>query len=135
MELNIRTLQESDWSVLKSWWKWWRWPEITKETLPMNGTGGLMIYKDEIPIVAGFLYLTNSKIAWIDWIISNPEYKEKDRKQSIELLISSLEEVAKQQDYEIIFSVTRSKHLIDTHKKLGYTVDSNSSYEISKKIK
>jgi len=94
-----------------------------------------MIYKDETPIVAGFLYLTNSKIAWIDWIISNPEYKERDRKQSIELLISSLEEVARQQDYEIIFSVTRSKHLIDVHKNLGYTVDSNSSYEISKKIK
>ena len=134
MELKVRALQESDWDTLQSWWKWWRWPEVTKETLPMNGVGGLMVYKNDIPVVVGFLYLTNSKIAWIDWIISNPEYKEKDRKQSIELLIDSLEEVAKQQNYEIIFSVTRNKHLIDTHKKLGYTVDSKSSYEISKKI-
>lgn len=94
-----------------------------------------MVYKGDTPVAAGFLYLSNSKVAWLDWIVSNPEYKEKDRKQAIELLINSLEEVAKQQDYNIIISITRSKHLIEAHKKLGYMVDSNPSYEISKKIK
>lgn len=135
MELQVRALQETDWENLQSWWKWWRWPEVSKETLPLNGLGGLMVYKGETPVVTGFLYLSNSRVAWIDWIVSNPKYKEKDRKQSIELLINSLEEVAKQQDYSIIISITRSKHLIETHKKLGYTVDDTPSYEISKKIK
>ena len=135
MELKVRALQESDWDTLKSWWKWWRWPEVSKEVLPMNGVGGLMVYKDNTPIATGFLYLSNSKVAWLDWVISNPKYKEKDRKESIELLISSLEDVARQQDYSVIISITRSKPLIDTHKKLGYTIDSKPSYEISKKIK
>lgn len=135
MELKVRALQESDWDTLQSWWKWWRWPEVSKDVLPMNGIGGLMVYKNETPIATGFLYLSNSKVAWLDWIISNPKYKEKDRKESIELLITSLEDVARQQDYSIIISITRSKHLIDTHKKLGYMVDNNPSYEISKKIK
>jgi len=135
MELKVRALQESDWDTLQSWWKWWRWPEVSKEVLPMNGIGGLMVYKEDIPIATGFLYLSNSKVAWLDWVISNPKYKEKDRKESIELLISSLEDVARQQDYSVIISITRSKPLIDTHKKLGYTIDSKPSYEISKKIK
>jgi hypothetical protein len=34
----------------------------------------------------------------------------------------------------LILSIGRSKSLIDKHKKLGYTVDSNPSHEIVKKI-
>jgi hypothetical protein len=135
MELQVRGLQESDWENLQSWWKWWRWPEVSKETLPLNGLGGLMVYKGDTLIASGFLYLSNSKVAWLDWVISNPNYKETDRKQAIELLINSLEEVARQQDYSIIISITKSKPLIETHKKLGYTVDEKPSYEITKKIK
>jgi hypothetical protein len=134
MELEVRALKESDWDTLVSWWKWWRWPEMNKDLLPLNGCGGLMVYKGDIPIAAGFLYLTNSKATWLDWIVSNPKYKESDRKESIELLISSLEEVAKQQGYSIIISITRNKGLIEAHKKLGYTVDISPSHEITKKI-
>jgi hypothetical protein len=135
MELKARELRETDWNELPSWWKWWRWPEVSRDTLPLNGLGGIMVYKDGINIAAGFLYLSNSKVAWLDWIVSNPEYKDKDRKEALELLINTLEEVAKQQGYSVIITITKSKHLIDTHKKLGYTVDTNPSYEISKKIK
>ena len=135
MELQVRALQESDWEDLVSWWKWWRWPEINKAMLPMNGLGGLMVYKDNIPIVAGFLYLTNSKAVWLDWIVSNPNYKNKDRKEALELLIKSLEDVAIVQGYDIIISLTRNPHLINTHKKLGYTVDEKPSHEITKKIR
>jgi len=134
MELHVKALQESDWDYLPSWWKWWRWPKINRETLPLNGLGGLMVYKGDIPIVTGFLYLTNSSATWLDWIVSNPEYKDKDRKEALELLIASLEDVAKAQGYSIIISLTRNIHLINTHKKLGYTVDETPSYEISKKI-
>lgn len=134
MELKVRALEESDWENMSSWWKWWRWPEVSKDTLPLNGCGGLMVYKDETPIVAGFLYLSNSKVAWLDWIVSNPNYRQQDRKQALETLISSLEEVARQQGYSIIISIARNKHLIETHKKLGYSVDETPSYEISKKI-
>lgn len=134
MELKARALEESDWNVMPQWWKWWRWPEVSRDTLPLNGLGGIMVYKNDTPIAAGFLYLSNSKVAWLDWIVSNPEYKDKDRKQALELLINTLEEVAKQQGYSVIITITKSKHLIDTHKKMGYTVDANPSYEISKKI-
>ena len=134
MKLQLRVLQESDWETLSSWWKWWKWPEMNKDLLPLNGCGGLMVYKEETPIMAGFLYLSNSKVAWMDWIVSNPEYKEKDRKEALELLISSLEEVARQQGYNIVLSITRNKSLIQSHEKLGYTVDPTPSHEISKKI-
>lgn len=135
MELKVRALEELDWETLQLWWKVWQWPIMSKDILPLNGCGGLMVYNDNTLIAAGFLYLSNSKVAWLDWIISSPSYKEQDRKEALELLILSLEEVAKQQDYSIIISIARHKGLINTHKKLGYAVDETPSYEISKKIK
>jgi hypothetical protein len=134
MELSLRALKESDWDILLSWWKWWRWPELSKDVLPMNGTGGLMVYKGDTLIAAGFLYLTNSKAAWLDWIVSNPEYREDDRKDSLALLIDGLETVAINEGCSTIISITRNKSLMDIHSKLGYTIDDNPSYEISKKI-
>lgn len=134
MELTVRALQESDWDTLQEWWTKWKWPIMSKEMLPLNGCGGLMIYKGDQLIAAGFLYLSNSKVAWLDWVISNPEYKESDRKQALVLLIDELEKIALTQDYSIIISIARNKSLINIHKELGYTIDENPSYEISKKI-
>lgn len=134
MKLTTRALQEKDWEILPQWWEKWKWPAVSRDMLPMNGLGGLMIHKEDTLIAAGFLYLSNSKVVWLDWIISNPEYKESDRKEALVLLINGLEEVAKQQGYDIVISIARNKSLINTHKNLGYTVDENPSYEISKKI-
>jgi hypothetical protein len=134
MELKLRELKESDWDTLQSWWKEWQWPAITKEMLPLNGLGGLMVCKGDIPVVAGFLYLTNSNIAWMEWIISNKEYREGDRKQALEMLILGLEGIALSVDKTIILSIGRNKGLINAHKNLGYTIDENPSHEISKKL-
>ncbi len=61
MQLNIRKLKESDWDTLCSWWdEWPEWQNPPRDFLPDNGTGGLMVEKD-VPIVAGFIYYTNSK--------------------------------------------------------------------------
>tara|TARA_Y100001938_G_scaffold14217_1_gene17524 strand:+ start:61 stop:462 length:402 start_codon:yes stop_codon:yes gene_type:complete len=128
-----RKLQEKDWSTLQNWWKAWpEWPSVPKESLPDNGTGGLMVEKNEIPIVAGFIYLSNSKVAFFDWVVSNPDYREEDRGEAIKILISKSEELVKSLGYKILFSFTQHKKLIKTHKELGWLVDKEPSYELTK---
>jgi hypothetical protein len=135
MELNIRRLKESDWKTLVQWWdEWPEWVNPPKDFLPDNGIGGLMVEKNNLPIVAGFIYFTNSKGALLEWIVSNPKYKERDRKEAIELLIMGAEEVCKAQGFKYMFTIGRNKHLIETHKKLNWVVDKDPSYEITKKI-
>ena len=129
-----RDLNESDWDILVEWWRWWRWPVMPRDFLPKNGTGGIMIEKNKIPIVAGFLYITDSKVIILEWIVSNPKYKNKDRKKAIELLITEAENKTKELGYKYMFSIGRSKHLMDAHEKLGWFVDKKSSHEITKTI-
>ncbi len=135
MKLNTRKLSESDWDTLEKWWSTWKdWVAPPKDFLPDNGTGGIMVEKDNKPIVAGFLYFTNSKAVLLEWIVSNPEYRQEDRKKAIELLILTAEKLCIEADKKYIFSIGRNKSLIDTHKKLNYKVDKDPSYEIIKKI-
>lgn len=132
--MNVRLLTEKDYETIVKWWKWWRWPVLPQSMLPDGGKGGYMIEKNGTPIICGFVYLTNSKIAWLEWIVSNPDYREKDRKQAIEMLINHVEDDCKSLGMTHVFSIGRSKSLIDIHEKLGWGVDKTHSHEIIKRI-
>ena len=131
--MNIRRLTDKDWDTLVSWWSNWpKWQAPVKDFLPEDGKGGLIVEKDNKPIVAGFIYLTNSKTALLEWIVSNPKYREVDRKQAIELLITGAENLVKSLDYKYLFAVMQHKGLIETHEKLGWNKDNKPSYELTK---
>ena len=136
MELTVTKLQEEDYNTLVEWWNEWPdWTAPSRDFLPNNGTGGLLIKKGNIPVVAGFLYMTNSKAVLLEWIVSNPNYKESDRKDAIELLITAAETVCKDLGYGYMFSIGRNKGLMETHEKLGWQVDKTPSHEIVKILK
>jgi hypothetical protein len=133
--MKLRTLTEQDWDTLCNWWEAWpKWVNPPKSFLPDNGKGGFMVEKDGKPICAGFIYLTNSDAVLLEWIVSDPEYRENDRKDALELLITGAEAACKEIGKKHMFTIGRNRHLIDTHKKLGWSVDPEPSHEIIKKI-
>ena len=133
--MEIRKLTESDYETLEKWWKAWKWLPVEKEFLPDNGTGGFVVEKNGTMIVAGFVYVTNSKAVLLEWIISNPEYREDDRDMAITCLISTVEKIIKGWGYKYIFTIGRTKALINKHKELGWHVDDKPSHEIIKILK
>ena len=134
-KLSTRNLREGDWDTLVAWWSVWpEWQSPARSFLPDNGTGGLMVEKDGVPIVAGFIYETNSDGVLFEWVVSNPDYREKDRQDAIEKLLTDAESKVKQMGYKRMFSIGRTKRLIDTHKKLGWHVDDKPSHEIIKNL-
>ena len=134
MELNIQKLKESDYEkLLVNWWKDWGWKAPPKDFLPDNGTGGFMVYNKDIPICAGFIYKTNSKVAWVDWIISDKNYKDKEsRKKAIIYLIEALTEICKQLGYTYGYALINHKGLIKTYEDLGYIKADNYNQELIK---
>ena len=91
--------------------------------------------KEGEPIVAGFLYMTNSKAVLLEWIISNPDYRKDDRDSAITSLILGAEAVVKNADKKYMFTIGRNQKLINKHKELGWQVDKKPSYEIVKTLK
>ena len=54
---------------------------------------------------------------------------------AITCLINTIEAIIKDWGYKYIFSIGRTKTLIDKHKELGWHVDSKPSHEIIKILK
>ena len=134
-KLFTRGLKESDWETLVVWWDAWPdWTTPPRGFLPENGTGVLMVEKDGIPIIAGFIYQTNSDAVLFEWVVSNPNYREKDRQDAVEKLLIDAENKIKEMGYKRVFSIGRTKNLINTHKKLGWSVDDTPSHEIIKNL-
>jgi hypothetical protein len=132
--MNTRTLTESDWETLSDWWKAWKWPVMAKDMLPDNGTGGIMVENEGENIVAGFLYWSNSKLVWLDWIISNPKVSRDIRQEAIKKLILTAEHMTKEAGSKYMMSISRSNSLLKTHEQMGWNIDKTPSHEMVKII-
>ena len=131
MKFNVKRLVESDYETLCKWWKWWRWSPPPLTFLPETG---FMVVKENIEIAACYVYLTNSKAALLEWVVSNPEYKEKDRKEALKFLIQIVEEILKQQGFIHVMTMGRNSSLLKIHEELGWTIDPTPSHEIIKNL-
>jgi len=120
MEFSARYLIESDYELLCKWWKAFRWAAPPRDFLPQNGTGGLMIENNGVPVVAGFIYFTNSAVAWSEFIISNFDYKEEDRKEAIKILIMELSELARKKGSKYVYTVVKNQNLKKAYKEIGF---------------
>lgn len=131
MGFSVRFLKEDDYEVLCEWWKAFRFPAPPRDFLPENGTGGIMVQKDGVNIVAGFVYFTNSAIAWSEFIISNFDYKDKDRKEAIKILIYELNELSKSKGSKYIYTVVKNQNLKKIYQEMGY---SNGSIKVDEMV-
>lgn len=134
MELEIRNLCDTDYEeILVKWWKQWNWEPPAKDFLPDDGKGGIIVYDGDTPICAGFIYVTNSKVAWVDWIISNKEYRIKDkRREAIKLLIESLSNICKNTGSKYGYALIKNRSLIKTYEDLGWSKGDGYTSEMIK---
>lgn len=54
----------------------------------------------------GFLYTTNSQLAWVEWIFSNPEKPKEVRTESLDVLFKLLEITARELGFKVLFSAS-----------------------------
>jgi len=133
MEFDIRKLTPSDYdNTLVDWWKEWGWEAPAKDFLPDDGEGGLMVLDNDVPVCAGFIYITNSKVSWVDWIISNKNYKNKNKHQAVRLLVDRLTELCKKSGSKYAYALIKHEGLVETYKDLGYTKADNYTQEMIK---
>ena len=132
----VRQLEDKDYETLKEWWKFWRFPAPPKNFLPEDGTCGVMVKDSEGTLyAAGFIYLTNSDVAWMEYIVSNPEIKDRKlRRQSQTVLIEQLTYMAKDNEAEWIFTSVKNDSLIERYLECGFSVGSTGTTEMIKQI-
>lgn len=136
MQFNVRKLNEKDYDqTLVGWWKDWGWEPPQKDFLPDYGAGGIMVLDEDEPVCAGFIYITNSRVAWVDWIISNKNYRKKpQRRQALEFLIETLTDMSQNTGHIYIYALIKHPSLIEIYEKFGYLKGDTYTSEMIKKI-
>ena len=133
-KLTSRKIKEEDWSILEEWWS--GWPDSLappKDSLPGNGTDGIIIEDNGKPVIAGFIYQTNSKLAMLEGLISDPNYKDrKKRDVAVHTLLLCLQEAAKIMGYKYIFGMTENKRITNLRTKFGWCLNAKPNYVLTK---
>ena len=131
--LAYRHIKEEDFENIEKWLKFWKPNDIfIRDMYPSTG---LVIYDSytNTDLYAGFVWLTNSKLAPIGFTVRNPFTKIKN-KQTLELLISGLFLYAKELGYDYVISEAESEHLKNVFESLGMINTSNGVSEYIIKI-
>ena len=133
----FRSFKKGDYETACDWWEWWWKGEkgIERDILPSDEQC-FIIECDGIPVFCGFLFVEKTApIGYLTWIISNPKYRQKNRRKLLESLIKNIEKYAKSIGIKFLFTVCGNKHLENVHKKLDWWIDKSvPSYEIFKYI-
>ena len=123
-KITFRSFKEGDYETCCKWWAWW-WKgaiPVKRELLPHDSTC-FIIEKEDIPVAAGFLYTMENPLVGYGptWVVSSPDYKEKDRRQILELLITRIEKEAKD-TYGMVqlFTVCGNRFMQQIHRKLNW---------------
>lgn len=134
MGILVRALNASDYDeILVGWWKDWGWAVPARDFLPDDATGGLIVFDGDEPVCAGFMYTTNSKVAWVDWIISSKTYRTKPtRKECLDLLIYALTHICKSKEHKYVYALIKDRNLIATYESLGYVKGDSYTGEMIK---
>ena len=120
-KINIRKIELEDYEYINKWWVEQGFQPVSVEVLPMNGLGGLIVEKEK-PIAAAYLYLTNSKMGYIDNLISDPKYISKDRFDVILELMAACKKMAEDVGCLDMWAITNNRGILKRCKTLGYNV-------------
>lgn len=114
--------------ILTPWWNSWGWiTPPSRDILPENGVGGMIVFDGETPVCAGYIYDTNSKICWINWVVSNKHYRKKpNRSQAFSMLIKNLEREAFVRGYKACYFASNSRVLNGRLEKEGFLKGSST---------
>lgn len=129
--LNYRQLTDNDYQdFLCKWWTDNRFPPPPLDFLPNNGKDGIVVFDAETNtnIAAGFVYITNSEVAWIEFIVANFEVKDRElRTQAIEFAIKQLIATCGK---KYLFTSIKNPNLIKHFLNSGFVVGTQNTTEL-----
>lgn len=121
----IRPVEDFDFDQIFSWYK-----KHNINTYPFNITYDKEWFSQtgfiEPNIAAGFVYLTNSKRAYIEDFISNPDVSKEDRDNALNKIVYKIETLCQDNKIKYIMAATNHAAIINRALSHGYQLNTES---------
>jgi hypothetical protein len=114
LDIDIRPIKETDYPELIKWWKLYENYGVViprRSLLPDKGLGGYVVEKEGRLVASCFLYLTNSALGYVDYLIADPTYREEDRLELLLDLATRVTAVAIDNGCESVWAMTSNKNV------------------------
>ena len=117
IENTCRMYKPSDYELVASWWTGQKWNAVPSDMLPDLG---LISIIDDKPVCAGFLYTSNSKTVWMEWVIADPNSDKQTRALALEQLIDNLLTLAQLKKAKYVVTSVMHPKLIERLEQKGF---------------
>ena len=91
--------KNKDYNTLCEWWEDWGMKQHPTEALSQTG---IIISEDNIDICSGFIYSTDSYIAWLEFVTMNKKTTKEQRKGALEKLFETMVQKAKSMGFKLV---------------------------------
>jgi hypothetical protein len=114
-------LTEEDYAIICGMMTGWKMNPLHRRMLSEYG---VIISKDGHDVCSGWLYQSDSKLAWVEWVVMNKKAPKHTREGALDFLYETLFRKAKELDYEVVMCAVNHISLIERLKnKLGFVED------------
>lgn len=116
--IEIRCYSDEDYPQIAEWYEGHGMLPVHKDLI---STFGLIACQGGLDLACGWIYLSNSKVATIEWLVSNPYAEAALRGVAIkQLIIFGLKEIIAM-DRRFVFTPVEHQSLLRWYKRLGFT--------------
>lgn len=116
--IHVRVFDKiNDFGLLCRWFLERNFPNPSRDLLPETG---VIASDNDMPLACGFLFKTDSGVASISHLVTNPSAKKDLRQKALNHLISVLSNVAKENGFKIVTIATNIDKLGKRIEDLGF---------------
>ena len=131
--MKTRLYEPEDYAVISPWWVGHAGSLVPEDVLPKCGV--VTESDDGMPLAAAWLYMDNSVgVAWMSWLVSNPDVGPIKAAKAIGVLLEALEELCKEFNYGVMFTMTDQKGLGQFLSRKGFTANHSGMTQYFKKV-
>ena len=134
--MTLRKIEEEDVETIQSLYsKIEGFRKPARPNLPGNGLDGFVAISEDGAIIgATYVYMAaNAPYCWIEWSISDKDYRGKDRKDILPALIEYACDTMKQAGYQVAFAfASEPQKLIHKYEAAGFQHDGHWCREMIK---
>ncbi|MAO22528.1 MAG: hypothetical protein Unbinned1322contig1001_4 [Prokaryotic dsDNA virus sp.] len=136
MESKVINVREGDSNLLTVFDLWWDGHGQERVPVGFLPKCGVMAEQNGRPVAVTWLYMDNSiGAAWVAWLTTRPGLKGKESVRALNYLLESVEEVADEFDYKLLFTMAQGRGLQSWFKRRGFIENHSGMSQLFKSLK
>ena len=115
--MDVVEFRTAHYDELSQFWRDYGWCPPSEEVLPKKGFVAVTNGK---AVGASFVYLSESGMAFMDWVIADPNASALSRGKAVYKTVEACQEYARSQGKKVLYTVTANAALLGTYEAMGF---------------